>query len=1262
MAMLLRFFESKTFEEWCLRCKRCGQTFLRRCQNFWCCPCAMYRTIYGFCKRYYVRFLKSRNPGLYLHEDDVDAFPNQRTKRGNRETRKFTRTENGMQQNILRKVEALVRMIWPRWYWFLLAGQVGFMVREAMVVSMLDGWYIDVLMANIAIWVVIILTAKQVWQFSYYRQEAKKAIDQILDILLLPINYGFICCLCVRTLRLQSTEQNQSMSQAMLHTADIWESWALWSVLKLFARIVDYDSAEENRKWEWERALRQDQSQQKRNSTPVVQESDAPGVIRRSSSDPVMPSSADHTSSPTGSLSKSIMTPPVRFEEHGDYPDYVENDEVAAAHQEAIRIINCVTCTAIERVMRMSAGITSPMRDQTPPKFLKYRLRTPPKFWDAECRAPFQDLENLRYRSNPPLQRLRHTTTPEVGLHHLHFPCGYTGGSAASSPIPCPDFAVPQGFRNLSPGRGSPSRNPFHGVGWPGGEGRNWPSRTPSPPKLANFASTTSSRTVDFHTQPQDKPVVKVLSSASPGSGPGAAKRYIKAVNAIKTLSLSGVQFWVWSLLVVNVVEITLKGVIAVHVPTLCYLMSGGCQSCDAWYTAHVSAVAEGVVYILCCFAIGFVLAFERQFDDYLEKIEPYWKFWGVKILVTFTYFQNFIISWLFKSEPQISLYHCTLCCLELPVLCILHATKAYQAGYRDKPSPWIKALLDAEKGGALTRKASRHNLRASISDGDGDDASSCSTPRSEESSSTVQCFLSNFLSSGHPWFMQVQTSIRMSGYVVISVFSCYSGIQAVLFFVPMGVELPSQQDSWYNFTCHEDVTQLVRHKTHDLNWVVPAGMTKVGHPWLLPLCSVAQLSCKQGWKGNPSIKCSAGGVLQVNEHEECQEVVCGPPPGIPHARPTDVSTANRYFRPGMTVKYKCDTGYSGGPIQMCQADGTWSWWSTGTSCQMVGCGPLDQWLLYTLGKDWRTIMEPTSEHWLVFGFAGQSVSFVCQPGFRGNPSVFCAKGEGQDEQRGSWNLMDQCRPFKTAVGCECEDHWVFCRGWFGTDCSEYNGCAKKFVSSRSWCQVRPGSCPSSAKDFWDLEPFGDYCVPAAGDQSNSTAQHRRVANQGVKPEQLYSTILFFLLLVTFMLCSYSWTHNAMILRMRKRAWEAWCRRKSKCKNRWDEYVLALRQRYARDAESWQNRKDLLHEQLDMALDPLKARWAAQSAVCHEYVHRCKAPYRNFMARANYAWEAWRNAPAALPNDRDSGSSANVVSQCQRSKRTSSLTEPLLLR
>ena len=115
--------------------------------------------------------------------------------------------------------------------------------------------------------------------------------------------------------------------------------------------------------------------------------------------------------------------------------------------------------------------------------------------------------------------------------------------------------------------------------------------------------------------------------------GDETANRYLEVVSAFKKLSVSMVQFWVWGLFIVTAVEMSMKGLVAVRMPTVCFWFTDSCTSCTEWYSDTIAPIAEGIIYILCCLAIIVVVAFERVFRDYLEKIEPYYKFWGAQSL-----------------------------------------------------------------------------------------------------------------------------------------------------------------------------------------------------------------------------------------------------------------------------------------------------------------------------------------------------------------------------------------------------------------------------------------------------------------------------------------------------------------------------------------------------------------------------------------------------------------------------------------------------
>ncbi|CAK0832141.1 unnamed protein product [Prorocentrum cordatum] len=142
----------------------------------------------------------------------------------------------------------------PRWYWVYLSGQAGLLLREAFVINtmVLDphrpetGWCWEVIVSNAASWIVLLANWAEVRRFALVRNMdvPHKPIDQVMDMLLLPSNYCFFCNLIVRLIRLQSGsrfshEDTQSLAHTVIASAELWEAWALWSVLELFVTVVN---------------------------------------------------------------------------------------------------------------------------------------------------------------------------------------------------------------------------------------------------------------------------------------------------------------------------------------------------------------------------------------------------------------------------------------------------------------------------------------------------------------------------------------------------------------------------------------------------------------------------------------------------------------------------------------------------------------------------------------------------------------------------------------------------------------------------------------------------------------------------------------------------------------------------------------------------------------------------------------------------------------------------------------------------------------
>lgn len=128
-----------------------------------------------------------------------------------------------------------------KWYWVHMAAQVAFAYREFCLIHQLNGWYPQVMAAHIATWVTILLVSREVWNFSKERRGSERrivALDCLLDMLLLPVNIVFFCSLCVRVLKLQKNSTMESMVSLVIDCPEIYEAFALWSVLELFVKVA----------------------------------------------------------------------------------------------------------------------------------------------------------------------------------------------------------------------------------------------------------------------------------------------------------------------------------------------------------------------------------------------------------------------------------------------------------------------------------------------------------------------------------------------------------------------------------------------------------------------------------------------------------------------------------------------------------------------------------------------------------------------------------------------------------------------------------------------------------------------------------------------------------------------------------------------------------------------------------------------------------------------------------------------------------------
>jgi hypothetical protein len=128
-----------------------------------------------------------------------------------------------------------------RWYWVQLAAQVGFICREIGVINKDEAWGdAAVFFSIVSVLVVFAVTSLHVWQLSTLDTEPKGsqvALDEVLDMLIFPLNYSYLAAVGVRGL--QTTDNGASLMMATIESASVWECWALWSMSALLVRVVE---------------------------------------------------------------------------------------------------------------------------------------------------------------------------------------------------------------------------------------------------------------------------------------------------------------------------------------------------------------------------------------------------------------------------------------------------------------------------------------------------------------------------------------------------------------------------------------------------------------------------------------------------------------------------------------------------------------------------------------------------------------------------------------------------------------------------------------------------------------------------------------------------------------------------------------------------------------------------------------------------------------------------------------------------------------
>ncbi|CAD7932237.1 unnamed protein product [Amoebophrya sp. A25] len=155
-----------------------------------------------------------------------------------------------------------------------------------------------------------------------------------------------------------------------------------------------------------------------------------------------------------------------------------------------------------------------------------------------------------------------------------------------------------------------------------------------------------------------------------------------RAVTSFQRFCLAVLQLYVLFSMLSNILEVMVKGILGIHFPTLCPYILQTCEySCITFWDDNVGPYQALIISLLCTAAIYCVFVFEGAFHGELSLLDPYWKFFGVKGVVSVTWTQWLVIRYAifgFYLQFEAYYFYAFLCVMEIPILTIIHAFFAY--------------------------------------------------------------------------------------------------------------------------------------------------------------------------------------------------------------------------------------------------------------------------------------------------------------------------------------------------------------------------------------------------------------------------------------------------------------------------------------------------------------------------------------------------------------------------------------------------------
>jgi len=152
----------------------------------------------------------------------------------------------------------------------------------------------------------------------------------------------------------------------------------------------------------------------------------------------------------------------------------------------------------------------------------------------------------------------------------------------------------------------------------------------------------------------------------------------------------------------------------------------GSAACADLWNVTSLLMIVAN--FFTCSIALFAIWTYERTFSDLLHPMKPFWKFWGVKGLLSVGWLQGLTLTivgfaaahgrWADETFRTFLNFH--LVCVEAFLLACLNVF-----AYPPEPLPWASSDAAGEtsfhNGGSKTPKSIGHGLEELTADGLGD-------------------------------------------------------------------------------------------------------------------------------------------------------------------------------------------------------------------------------------------------------------------------------------------------------------------------------------------------------------------------------------------------------------------------------------------------------------------------------------------------------------------------------------------------------------